>query len=82
MLRRKAFDELMEWKNNPKHKSLLLKGQRQVGKTFILQEFAKTYDSHAYVDLSDDEKMASFSGPRSEWTTSSRLWKSDHPASI
>ncbi len=59
MLRRKAFDELMEWKNNPKHKSLLLKGQRQVGKTFILQEFAKTYDSHAYVDLSDDEKMAS-----------------------
>ena len=49
MLRRKIYDRLLKWKNKPAKKPLLVKGARQVGKTFIIREFAKTYDS--YVEL-------------------------------
>lgn len=42
-LRRKIYDDLMEWRSRPGHKPLLLRGQRQVGKTFILREFARSY---------------------------------------
>jgi len=41
MLRRKVMDVLVEWKGRKKKKCLLLKGARQVGKTFIVREFAK-----------------------------------------
>jgi len=44
MLRRKVYDQLLEWKGR-EHKSLVISGQRQVGKTFIVREFAKNeYD--------------------------------------
>ncbi len=57
MLRRKAMDELLKWKEKPGHKCLLVKGQRQVGKTFIICEFAKTYENSIYLDLSDNESV-------------------------
>ncbi len=57
MLRRKMMDELLEWKSRKGHKSLLLKGQRQVGKTSILKEFGKTYKSCIYFDLSIDDRL-------------------------
>ena len=57
MLRRKMMDELLEWKSRKGHKSLLLKGQRQVGKTSILKEFGKTYQSCIYFDLSIDYRL-------------------------
>ena len=45
MLKRKIYDTLMEWKGR-KHKSLVISGQRQIGKTFIIREFAKQeYDN-------------------------------------
>ncbi len=56
MLRRKAYDRLMEWKSRPDHKCLLVKGQRQVGKTFIIMKFGEeNYDSMMYVNLSNNE---------------------------
>lgn len=39
MLRRKADDMLLEWKNREGHQCLLVKGQRQVGKTFTICNF-------------------------------------------
>ena len=41
MLKRKIMDVLVKWKNEKKKECLLLKGARQVGKTFIIREFAK-----------------------------------------
>ncbi|MCL2608230.1 MAG: ATP-binding protein [Methanomassiliicoccaceae archaeon] len=41
MLKRKIMDVLVRWKNEKKKECLLLKGARQVGKTFIIREFAK-----------------------------------------
>ena len=57
MLRRKAYDLLLEWKHRPGHKSLLVRGQRQVGKTYIIREFSKTYDYCIEVDLSVNSRM-------------------------
>jgi len=45
MLRRKIYDVLAEWKGR-RHKALVISGQRQVGKTYIVREFAKAeYDN-------------------------------------
>lgn len=34
---------LLDWKNNPLKKPLLIKGSRQVGKTFIMKQFGERY---------------------------------------
>lgn len=43
MLKRKILNRLVEWRNEPNKRALLIKGARQVGKTFIIREFGKTY---------------------------------------
>ena len=49
MLKRKFYNKLLSWKQKTGKKPLLVKGARQVGKTFIIRQFAKTYDS--FVEL-------------------------------
>ena len=52
MLRRKMTERLMEWKNDPHKKSLLVKGARQVGKTYIIEDFAKkNYGTYIYINF-------------------------------
>lgn len=43
MLKRKAFDRLIKWKNSTPRKALCIIGARQIGKTTIVREFAKEY---------------------------------------
>lgn len=58
MLRRKAYDLLMEWKNRKDHKCLVVKGQRQVGKTYLIDFFAKmNYDQYVYINLSTNREI-------------------------
>lgn len=53
MLERKMYGRLMEWKAR-EHKCLILRGQRQVGKTFIVDVFARAeYDHYVYINFSD-----------------------------
>lgn len=40
-LRRKADVYLLQWKNDPEHKPLVIKGARQVGKTETIMQFAR-----------------------------------------
>lgn len=59
MLRRKVYDALMEWKENG-DKPLVVYGQRQVGKTFIVDEFAKrNYRTYIYANLNEDRAFRS-----------------------
>lgn len=59
MLKRKAYDRLMDWKENGT-KPLLVTGQRQIGKTFIIEKFAKeNYSGYVYADLSKDAQFRS-----------------------
>lgn len=56
MLKRKIYDELLDWKNKRKaekvKKCLLVKGARQVGKSFIIKEFGKNeYKSFVCIDF-------------------------------
>ena len=59
MLRRKMYDVLMDWKERGT-KPLLIYGQRQIGKTFIIEKFAKdNFDTYIYAKLDDDGKFRS-----------------------
>jgi predicted AAA+ superfamily ATPase len=46
MLRRKIQQSLVEWKNNPNRKPLIIKGCRQCGKTWAVIEFARKNYEH------------------------------------
>ena len=49
-MERAVLQELVLWKNNEDRKPLILNGARQVGKTWVLREFAKReYKKEAYV---------------------------------
>ena len=49
---RAIINQLVKWKASPSRKPLILNGARQVGKTYILQEFgAKYYHNTAYLNL-------------------------------
>ena len=41
MLKRKAYQKLIEWKNTHQKDCLMVKGARQVGKTYLVREFGK-----------------------------------------
>ncbi len=52
-------DELIKWKNSKNRKPLILKGARQVGKTYILKDFGKNnYENVAYFNFDHDEGLA------------------------
>ena len=51
--------KLVEWKNSKDRKPLILKGARQVGKTYILKEFGKNnYENIAYFNFDHDDNLA------------------------
>lgn len=53
--------ELEDWKNSPYRKPLILKGVRQVGKTWILKEFGRTcYENTAYFNFDEHEEYKQF----------------------
>ena len=50
--------ELLEWKVSPQRKPLILKGARQVGKTWLMREFGKRhYKKVAYVNFDNNRRM-------------------------
>ncbi|MCQ2304269.1 MAG: AAA family ATPase [Bacteroidales bacterium] len=50
-MRRKIYDELVAWKDNAKHKPLVLLGARQVGKTYIVKDFGqREFENLVYVN--------------------------------
>ncbi|MCL2128832.1 MAG: AAA family ATPase [Treponema sp.] len=57
MLKRKVIDQLLEWKHKTKKMSLLVKGARQIGKTFSILQFAQ--EQYPYcVNINFDENPA------------------------
>lgn len=52
MLKRKITDFLLNWKKTKQKECLLIKGARQVGKTFIVDDFGKkNYKSYVYINF-------------------------------
>ena len=57
-MQRLLMDELVTWKNKPNRKPLILKGARQVGKTWLMKEFGKThFKKVAYVSFYNNQRM-------------------------
>ena len=51
-MKRKIYTKLVEWKNQERHKPLILNGVRQCGKTYILKEFGRAeFDNLAYSNI-------------------------------
>ncbi len=58
-MQRFITDKLLKWKDSNDRKPLILKGARQVGKTYILKEFGyKNYENVAYFNFDHDEGLA------------------------
>lgn len=57
-MERIKMEELVRWKEKPGRKPLILKGARQVGKTWLMKEFGERYfDQTAYVNLDRNSRM-------------------------
>ena len=60
-MERFLLEKLKKWKNFPYRKPLILKGVRQVGKTWILKEFGKRYyENTAYFNFDEQEEYRQF----------------------
>ena len=58
-MQRDAMARLVEWKNSRKRKPLIVYGARQVGKTWLVQEFGSLHFSKtAYVVMTENTRMA------------------------
>lgn len=60
-MERLILQNLVEWKNSPYRKPLILKGVRQIGKTWILKELGKIhYDNTAYFNFDENPEFKQF----------------------
>ena len=60
-MQRVLMEKLVEWKDDPNKKPLILQGIRQCGKTFLLKEFgAQNYEDVFYCRFDEDKSLADF----------------------
>ena len=54
-MKRDCYQQLLRWKNSPHRKPLILRGARQVGKTYLLKQFGQQeFKNYCYVNLEED----------------------------
>lgn len=59
-LKRNAIQALINWKSSDNRKPLVLKGARQVGKTWLMKEFGQScYNSFVYFNFDEEEELKS-----------------------
>ncbi len=59
-LRRNALQDLINWKSSDDRKPLVLKGARQVGKTWLMKEFGECcYDHYVYFNFDEEDEIRS-----------------------
>src|SRR5574344_242335 len=55
-MKRKFYDELLRWKNENMQIPLMVVGARQIGKTYVINEFCKdNFDDYVYINLLDNK---------------------------
>ena len=68
-MRRKIFERLVEWRDRSLRHPLVLRGARQVGKTFLVRELSKKFDHYLEVNFEEAGSVA-------------ELFKSKNPSAI
>lgn len=57
-MKRDLYEKLIEWKNNPRRKPLVLKGARQVGKSYLIEEFGNAeYENLIILNCDKDPRI-------------------------
>ncbi len=57
-MERTAYKYLLNWKNNPNRKPLIIKGARQVGKTWLMKHFGQNeYKNIVYINFEDKKQL-------------------------
>lgn len=57
-MNREALEYLMKWKESKFRKPLIIKGARQVGKTWLMRKFGENYySSVAYINFENNDRM-------------------------
>ncbi|MCH1430393.1 MAG: AAA family ATPase [Chlamydiales bacterium] len=57
-MERKSLNQLISWKNSPNRKPLVLRGARQVGKTYLLQQFGKSeFNNCHYFNFEENKSL-------------------------
>ena len=57
-MHRTKIEDLIKWKKHPNRKPLIIRGARQVGKTWLMKEFGeKYYEKCAYINFDDNPRM-------------------------
>jgi Predicted ATPase (AAA+ superfamily) len=60
-MKRDLYKKLLEWKNSPRRKPLILQGARQVGKTYLLELFGKQeFSNYIYLNFEQDKELKKF----------------------
>ena len=55
---RAAMDDLHQWKNSKYRTPLIIRGARQVGKTWLMKEFGRTaYQNTVYINFDNNKRM-------------------------
>lgn len=55
---RTAMEQLLQWKAKKRRKPLIIRGARQVGKTWLMKEFgAQEYEQTVYINFDNNERM-------------------------
>lgn len=55
---RTAIEQLNKWKTKKNRKPLIIRGARQVGKTWLMKEFANaTYENSVYISFENNQRM-------------------------
>lgn len=59
-MKRNAILELIRWKDSEERKPMVLKGARQVGKTWLMKEFGQNYyDNFVYFNFDEEDELKS-----------------------
>lgn len=74
-MERAEMRRLLDWKSSPQRKPLLLFGARQVGKSYLIEQFAReNYEKYALFNLEEDPRLArAFDGNLDPCTVISNL---------
>ena len=59
-MKRNAIDDLVKWKKDEERKPMVLRGARQVGKTWLMKEFGKNhYEGFVYFNFDEEDELKS-----------------------
>ncbi len=59
-LKRSAIQDLINWKSDEERKPMVMRGARQVGKTWLMKEFGQNcYESYVYFNFDEEDELKS-----------------------